>query len=134
MNKIMAISLITLMMAGCAAQRAGVASRAQTEMIGMSKKDLLACAGVPARRDQVDGTEYFTYIGGGDSVGTGVATATSPNTAVAVTKQNRRYCEATFVIQDGVVSKVNYAGRTGGLLTKGEQCSFIVENCIPSIQ
>ena len=51
-----------------------------------------------------------------------------PSAAVATTA--RRYCEATFVLKDGMVQQVNYQGRTGGLLTKGEQCGFIVENCV----
>ncbi len=42
----------------------------------------------------------------------------------------RRYCEVTFVLDNGVVKKVNYQGRTGGLISKGEQCAFVVENCV----
>ena len=26
--------------------------------------------------------------------------------------------------------KLLYTGRTGGILTKGEQCAFVVENCV----
>jgi hypothetical protein len=94
--------------------------------IGMSKKNLMMCAGVPARQDRVDELEFLTYAGGGDS--TTAAVATSRWTAVS--KTAHRYCEATFVLKDGLVRKVNYQGRTGGLLSKGEQCAFIVENCL----
>jgi hypothetical protein len=96
----------------------------------MSKKDLLACAGVPARRDRADDLEFLTFTGGGDSTAAAIASATSPSTAVASGKVLHRYCDATFVLKDGIVQKVNYQGRTGGLLTKGEQCAFIVENCV----
>lgn len=117
--------------AGCAVQqRAEMATRAQSELIGMSKKDLFSCAGVPQRQAHVDDLELLTFSGGGDSVGGAVATQTSPSTAVASGKTTRRYCEATFVLKDGVVQKVNYQGRTGGLLSKGEQCAFIVEHCV----
>jgi hypothetical protein len=115
---------------GCAVQRAEIANRAQSEMIGKSKKDLLGCAGVPLRQERVDDLEFLTFGGGGDSVGTAVVTSTSPSTAVASGKSAHRYCEATFVLKDGVIQRVNYQGRTGGLLTKGEQCAFIVENCV----
>ena len=116
-----------LCLSACAShQRANVAARAQTEMIGMSKKDLYQCAGVPVRQEQVDDLEFLTYAGGGDS--TTAAIATSRRTAVS--KTAHRYCEATFVLKDVVVQKVSYQGRTGGLLSKGEQCAFIVENCI----
>lgn len=96
----------------------------------MSKKELLTCAGVPLRQERIDDLEFLSFAGGGDSVGVGVATSTSPTTAVAEGRSARRYCEATIVLQNGVVQKVNYQGRTGGLLTKGEQCAFIVENCL----
>ena len=122
--------LCGLMLCGCAIQRAEIASRAQTELVGMSKKDLLLCAGVPLRQERVEDLEFLSFAGGGDSVGSAVATSTSSSTAIAVGKSTHRYCEATFVLKNGIVQKVNYQGRTGGLLTKGEQCAFIVENCV----
>ena len=103
-------------LAGCASQhRAQVASQAQEKLVGMSKKDLLSCAGVPERQERVDDLEFLTYSGGGDSVGGAVAMQTSPSTAVATGRSSRRYCMATFVLKDGIVQKVNYQGRTGGL-------------------
>lgn len=131
MIKFLAIAVVLVVsFSGCTFQRAGLASRAQTELVGMSKKELLSCAGVPVRQERVDDLEFLTYSGGGDSVGAAVATSTSPSTAIATGKRTHRYCEVTFVLKDGVVQKVNYQGRTGGLLTKGEQCAFIVENCL----
>ena len=122
-----AVAAISIWLSACATQhRASVASRAQSELVGMSKKDLLMCAGVPVRQDRADDLEFLTYGGGGDS--TTAAVATSQRTAVS--KTARRYCEATFVLKDGVVQQVTYQGRTGGLFSKGEQCAFIVENCV----
>lgn len=125
------VVLCGLTLYGCAAQhRAEIAERAQTEMVGMSKKDLFLCAGVPLRQEHVEDLEFLSYAGGGDSVDSAVATSTSPSAAVAVGKSTHRYCEATFVLKDDIVQKVNYQGRTGGRNTKGEQCAFIVENCV----
>jgi hypothetical protein len=124
------VVLCGLVMAGCAFRRAAIANRAQTELVGMSKKDLFLCAGVPLRQERVEDLEFLTFAGGGDSVGSATAISTSPDTAVAFGRSTRRYCEATFVLKNGVVQKVNYQGRTGGLLTKGEQCAFIVEDCV----
>ena len=108
---------------------ANTANNARSNMIGMSKTDLLSCAGVPVRQAQSSGLEFLTYAGGGDSLNTGVVTGTSSNTAVVIGKSARKYCEATMVLKDGFIQRVNYQGRTGGLLTQGEQCAFIVENC-----
>jgi len=106
-------------------ERAEIADRAQTELIGMSKKDVFLCAGVPEHEEKVDDLEFLTYDSGGDSSSVGHL---SNNTAVIAT--HRLYCEVTFVLKDGAVTKVNYQGRTGGLATKGEQCAFVVENCL----
>ena len=131
MRNIILLITCTFIFTGCAAQqRAQIATRAQTELIGMSKKELLTCAGVPLRQERIDDLEFLSFAGGGDNLGAGVATNTSPTTAVAVGRSAHRYCEATIVFQNGVVQKVNYQGRTGGFLTKGEQCAFIVENCL----
>ena len=127
------VLLLLFLASGCANskfQRAETARRAQTEMIGMSKKDLFLCAGVPMRQERVEDLEFLTYSGGGDSVGVGVATTTSSSTAVGVSTRQHRYCEVTFILKDGKVMKINYSGRTGGFATKGEQCAFVVENCL----
>jgi hypothetical protein len=115
---------------GCAShQRAAVAERARSEMVGMSKADLLACTGAPLRTASADDIEVLTYAGGGDGTSAAVAnTSGSATTAAGVS--HRHYCEVSFVLKGGVVARVNYAGRTGGLLTKGEQCAFVVENCV----
>lgn len=121
---------LCLVLAGCAVQRAQEASRAQSELIGMSKVDLLSCAGVPARQAQAGDIEFLTYEGGGDSSAASVATAVSTSVAVVAGKRLHRYCEATFALKNGTVQRVTYQGRTGGLLTPGEQCAFIVEGCL----
>jgi len=110
--------------------RAETAKRAQTELIGMSKKDLFLCAGIPIRQERVEDLEFLSYSSGGDIDGVGVAAATSSSTGVGFSSRKRRYCDITFVLKDGKVTKVNYSGRTGGLITKDEQCAFIVEKCL----
>jgi hypothetical protein len=41
-----------------------------------------------------------------------------------------RYCVVNVVMKDGVVAAVNYTGPTGGILSKGEQCAYAVQNCV----
>ena len=123
MKNIIIILLIALAAGSCARmQRASIANKAQTNLIGMSKLELYECAGTPSRKEVVEGVEFLTYVGGGDRTG-----YVAGGRAFA---SNRRYCEATFVIKDNKVSKINYSGRTGGWASKGEQCAFIVQNCV----
>jgi len=115
--------LIPLLLLGCSGSkfhRAEVATRAETELVGMSKKDLLSCAGVPMRSERLEDMEFLTYVGGGDNVGY----------AGGVIAVHKRYCEVTFILKSGRVEKVNYTGRTGGWATKDEQCAFVIENCL----
>jgi hypothetical protein len=125
MDKVLIIAI--LMLSSCAIQRANISNEAKTEMIGMSKSDLLMCAGVPSREYKDNGVEFLSYDSGGDSIGGAIANNTT-NTAIFAKK--RKYCIATFAIEDNKIVKINYQGRTGGLLTAGEQCAFVVEGCI----
>jgi hypothetical protein len=130
-NTLIVAALFLFLLSGCASvHRSQVATRAQTELIGMSKKELLSCAGVPVRQERVDDLEFLTYTGGGDSDSLGYATQTSTSSAVVISKRKHRYCEATFILKDGLIQKINYRGRTGGLMSRGEQCAFIVEGCL----
>jgi len=98
----------------------------------MSKLELLSCAGVPERAQTVAGAEFLSYSGGRDAVAVSSGQAYGSGSYAfgsSTTSIKQRYCIATFIIEDGRVTRINYQGRTGGLLTKDEQCAFIVENC-----
>lgn len=124
------ISLVVfVVLVGCVTQRAQIAKQAKSDLIGISKADLLACAGAPVRSAKSDNMEVLTYVGGGDSRGS-FGAYSKKNWTTGSYSSRRRSCEVTFVLIDGLVSKVNYSGRTGGLITKGEQCAFVVENCM----
>jgi hypothetical protein len=106
--------LIAFLLSGCVFQRAEMANRAKSELLGMSKEDLLICAGVPLKQERIDDLEFLTYSGSGGDVG----------------KILDYSCEATFILKDGIIKKITYHGPTGGPLTKNEQCAFIIENCL----
>src|SRR5271170_4818980 len=99
MDIMKATPMLILFLAGCGTtgsgkfERARVATEAQTELIGMSKKDLYLCAGVPVRQEQVEGLEFLAYSSGGDSTGVAISNGGSPN--MAVLSSHRRYCEVT---------------------------------------
>jgi hypothetical protein len=148
-NKVILLLALLLLSAACTIQHSFVASRGESELLGMSKQNLLACAGAPARTAIFEGIEVFTYTGGEDTVGyaptstggrdstsgtyaSGTASGNANNTSQPDTggKSAHRYCEVIFVLKNDVVDSVNYIGPTGGLLTKGEQCAVVVKNCL----
>lgn len=131
--------------AGCAVQRAVVASDAQQKMIGLSKEEVLSCMGPPAARAAEGATEVWSYQSGNGQTtsvatgfsqananlygGPGYASATAVGTSGGIATTTRRYCTVNVTMAAGQVSRVNYVGPTGGLLTPGEQCAFAVQNC-----
>ncbi|WP_246666902.1 hypothetical protein [Bradyrhizobium guangdongense] len=150
MKQVLLLILFCSVAAGCAVQRAVVAQSAQEKMVGLSKEQVLACMGPPAQKMAEGATEVWSYNSGNDrvtAVGSGYSqtssslsgqhtrgggftadgTATTISTSSATA--SRRYCTINVVMSEGLVSRVNYAGPTGGLLTGGEQCAFAVENC-----
>jgi hypothetical protein len=115
---VLLVGLFTL--SGCVFQRSHIATQAQTQMVGMSKQDLFFCAGTPYKQEMVGDMEFLSYKGSGNSIGIGTVS----------THDHDRYCEVTFVLKNGVVKQITYQGRTGGLITRDEQCAYVVEKCI----
>lgn len=118
--------VILVALSGCAIHRARVAHKAEHKLIGLSEEQLLQCAGVPAQEKRSGSLSFFTYHGGGD----GVAIAALGRSQIGVAAYKHRYCDATFTLRNGRVADLQYRGRTGGLLTRDEQCAFIVEDCV----
>jgi hypothetical protein len=149
MKRAIFFSLLCVALGGCAVQRAVVANSAQEKMVGLSKEQILACMGPPAQKMAEGLTEVWSYNSGNDhvtAVGTGYAqtngsingqrtgaiysaTGSSTTTSLSSATASRRFCNINVVMNQGAVSRVNYSGPTGGILTGGEQCAFAVENC-----
>jgi hypothetical protein len=145
-------------LSACSLQRAQTAAQAQTQMIGLSKGDVLACMGVPQTKAVEGNVEVWGYDTGngrtdtlengysstagsatgvaeatrvGNSVYTaGAAAGSSQTNSVGYSSTRKRSCTVSVVMTNGAVSRVNYSGPTGGWATKGEQCAYAVENCV----
>jgi len=127
-------AIIGAALGSCAFQRAQKASDAQETMVGLSKEQVLVCMGAPENAAEVGKTEVWTYNSGNGRTdtfsnvhawgGNGYATGIGSNTS------SSRSCKVNVVMMSGRVAHVNYSGPTGGVLTKGEQCAYAVENCI----
>ncbi len=136
--KSLALGIAALILAGCALQRAQVASAAQEQMVGMSSEEVLACMGPPELSDAEGETEVWTYHSGGRTVGSGTSFGFGTGgysgfgLGVGVGSYNSRdlYCQVNVFMADERVSRIAYQGPTGGLVSEGEQCAYAVENCV----
>ena len=126
--------LIALTATACSIQRAKVASEAQSKMVGMSEQQVLACMGAPERQAAVGDTEVWAYTSGGDTSTFGNASGSTNETGqtnvIGSSHSVHRYCIVNIVMTARHVTAVNYTGRTGGLISRGEQCAFAVQNCV----
>ncbi len=99
---------------------------AQTAMIGLSERTVLACMGPPLRRAApAQATEIWTYR-------TGVTTTDSPPWAVGTNFSllaPDATCDVRIVMTNAHVSQVAYAMPGGRALPSGRQCSFPVWTC-----
>ena len=114
-------------------ERVAVAKKARSDMVGFSRGDVLGCMGAPARKESAGNTTVWTYYSGGASTSFSSGSANIQGKTVtgsSSTVTRNRSCTINVVMKNEIVQRVNYSGRTGGLLTKGEQCAYAVENCV----
>ena len=117
-----------LMLGGC--QPLEVDQVAQQSMIGLSKRDILACFGEPAGRAKAgQATEIWTYVGGR-------MRGYGPQWAIRTQHQSRcpsrrpEACDVVLVMTNARVSEVGYAAVDGQALPLGQECLFPVEACV----
>ncbi len=102
---------------------------AQQSMIGLSKRDILACFGKPAQRvSSGQATEIWTYVGGqmrgyGPQWAIGLNTNLLPFTPPGS-------CDVVLVMTNARVSQVGYTAVDGSGLPLGRECVFSVESCV----
>lgn len=114
--------LILALLFGCVSATSKIAKRAKTELVGISKTDILSCAGVPVRSDKSGNLEFLAYIGGSDNL--------EQEGQHGHVYKDSRQCEVTFVFKDDNVTNIVYTDQTGGWSSTDEQCAFAVEKCL----
>ncbi|WFU45805.1 hypothetical protein QA640_44020 (plasmid) [Bradyrhizobium sp. CB82] len=107
-------------------QRAEIAQDARSQMVGMSKEQVLTCIGAPASKAAEGATEVWGYNSGNGMTVVDASYGRYGGTTVGTS----RFCNINVVFVGGQVSAVNYTGPTGGLLTAGEQCAYAVNACV----
>ncbi len=119
--------IIVLGFSGC--QPLEVDQVAQQSMIGLSKRDILACFGRPAARvSSGQATEIWTYVGG-RMRGYGPQWAIGLNTNL-IPFAPGGHCDVVLVMTNDRVSQVGYTAVNGGNLPLGQECVFSVESCV----
>jgi hypothetical protein len=116
--KLVALLALSFLLFGCANKKPSETVKTRADLIGLSKAEILECAGPPAKSNKSNNIEVlsYSYAGGQPSSGSGPV--------------QQRQCSASFVFQRGRLTKLDYTGQTGGLATQGDQCGSIIANCL----
>jgi outer membrane protein assembly factor BamE (lipoprotein component of BamABCDE complex) len=106
------LSVMLLALAGCASGRGATANEAQSQMIGMSKEQILRCMGPPHSSYTVgSSTEVWAYN-------------SAPQEGAAPA------CIVNVMTQDSQVIDIDYRGPAGALMPKDKQCVYAIEKCV----
>jgi len=109
----------------CAPERASQTPAAPSPLTGITRADLLACAGVPDRTAHEGDVELLIYSAIGRRTNPGEITRFGERRL----QEEVYHCEATFTIRNGRVARVVYRGTTSSLPAKDEACAAIVTGC-----
>ncbi len=139
-----------LFLAGCAAELPPETApeAVGTALSGVSRQQLLACAGPPDRERTVAGREVLVYERGGNTgsgsdfgVGIGVGVGSSSGVGAGVGFSSSTplrsdafsdLCEVTVTIVDGSVAGVRYDAESGFGSRRFTRCREVTSRCIPS--
>ena len=108
---------VGLLVQGCAFVRDQEAIDARSALLGRSRPEIMACAGIPNKDTKADGKEIATY-----SV---AARYTASGVVLGV-----RNCTVSIVFDAGLVSAVDYIVDDPGPLAPLESCAEIVSTCL----
>jgi len=103
--------LVAAVCAGCeAAERARFAQNARGDLLGLTRDDLIACAGEPFRVTRIGDREMMTYIA--DQV-----------------EDASKGCVGTFVLRRNLVERLDFTSPAGRLPKSWSVCADIVADC-----
>jgi len=114
---------------GCSVERSHRAEQAQTTLVGLPKRELYRCAGLPDKQETLGDTEYLTYDN--DLLTSGGVTA--PIIGGGINFFDSKYCHATFLLRGGTIAELHYAGNASSSFAPLDQCGYIIDACLAHV-
>jgi hypothetical protein len=122
------IPLLLLALAGCASQSPlDVVHQSRTSLKLLPKEELLKCMGKPAREEKTDKRETLIFSG---TVPEQPAACPLRDLMGRTRNPDKRYCWVSVTLKEGRVENIEYPPGNEGVIVTGEQCAFLVENCV----
>lgn len=103
---------------------ADLAQQARAWLVGLSREQIIGCAGKPERIEGNAASEALVYSSSSGESSIVIGASGGP------VQKSQHSCEVSFLMRDNWVVEVRYAGRTGNTLTPDEECAPIVRKCM----
>ncbi|NHN93909.1 hypothetical protein GVI59_18655 [Acetobacter sicerae] len=104
-----------------------IPTRARHDMLGLSRADLVACAGVPDMDEVRDGQEVLTYRQ--DQQVQGPLDLKGP-LSLELSIGGHGTCRASVAVREGHVVRVTYSGPSATLEGRDGACAGVVRGCV----
>lgn len=118
------------LLSGCAIKNAQIALRGKSELVGLSERDVLMCAGHPTNEDTIPGGKIWMFEHSEAASGGFTIQPVLPLAGAQVSQPNGGYCRVQFRFASGRVAEISYAGATDVWGRKDAVCAPIIENCL----
>jgi hypothetical protein len=137
----LAPAVLVVVLASCMSERVQLATAAQTRMVGLTKAELLACAGPPHAATSQGDLEILSFdVGEPAEPGTPAAPPPAAAARAAGPGQTgasafhlglrQKHCVARVTVVDDRVRRVSYVSSAGLPVTDLERCAGLVEACV----
>ena len=114
---------VMVLLSGCSS----IATHARTELIGMTRSDLISCAGVPDKSVTLPDREVLQFEQ--NQQVQGPLDIKGPM-SLELSLGGKGTCHAVVTLRRGVVSVVGYTGPSGTLLGPYAACVPILKGCL----
>jgi hypothetical protein len=116
-------------LSGCILVNQQMAETAKTALVGKSRSQILACAGIPNQTFRDGATEYMAYYGSGN-VRTHGSGFVEGNSIIYSGGSRQAQCVVNIAIRNDYVSDVNYRSSGGAITAPDEACGIVLRGCL----
>ncbi|BCI67862.1 hypothetical protein EDC15_10769 [Acetobacter aceti NBRC 14818] len=123
-----AFLLLCILCLGCGGCTT-IPTEAQHDLIGVSRSDLVACAGVPDQDETRDNQEVLVWKI--EKSGSGSFSISAPFD-ISMTINTNGACHVIASVRDGKVARVAYTGPSSTWQGKDAACAPVLRACVAS--
>ncbi|MFT8418144.1 MAG: hypothetical protein ABF636_04830 [Acetobacter sp.] len=133
--RVLPLSLSLLPLGGCGYYASRMAHKGQLAVLGMTREDLVACAGVPDKTQSINPhVQVYQYTRSTNNPSTNDSTLVPLQTLVNLTQTTLggagTTCVASIRLVDDKVTDMHYSGDNDQMIGRDGVCATIIKGCL----